>query len=161
MLSKEQLGNILLHNYHDVLNKLKVFKELSEEEQKIILLSVCFDGNIVVPYSYLINILSDEEKIIIKNICNDYGINEPYIRFYYTEGIPKLAVSVYKKRMVLTVPTKGEYLFKPINEINKNDLLDAISNNCFENNKDSKYNELFKYIEKEELSLIRRRDNNV
>ena len=158
MLSKEQLGNILLHNYHDVLNKLKVFKELSEEEQKIVLLSLCFDSNIIIPYSYLTNILSDEEKIIIKNICNDYDINEPYIRFYYTEGIPKLSVSIFKRRVLLTVPTKGEYLFKSIEDINKIDLLDAISNNCFENNK---YDELFKCIEKEGISLIRRRDNNV
>ncbi len=164
MLSKEQLGSILLHNYHDVLNRLKRFKELSEDEQKIVLLSACFDSNIIIPYPYLINILSENEKLIISKICVDYSINEPYIRFYYTDGIPKLSVSVYKKRVVLTIPTRGEFLFKSINEINKNELIDAICNNCLEDNKDNKYTELFKSInniEKEDYSLKRGRYNNV
>ena len=69
MLSKEQLGNILLHNYHDVLNKLKVFKELSEEEQKIILLSVCFDGNIIVPF-HQISVRHELQQLCFPSFSN-------------------------------------------------------------------------------------------
>ena len=129
-ISNDNLSLLLIKDYQIIIDTLYDYDNLDDTQKKICLLSCLFMLKLYIQYEDAISLISDEHINRIISIVNEHNlpVDKLLIGFYISQYGPKACIDYKHKGTEMRIPTKSDYLFKPIEAIDYSLLKQAMLN---------------------------------